>query len=199
MTVKERIKEISEENHGIIKTSDVSKAGIRREVLAELLKDGFIERESRGIYVLAGRWVDEYAILQKKYSKGIFSYGTALYFQGLSDKVPDPISISVPQGYNASLLKKECENVTIHYVKSDWWEVGIVEGTSPQGGYVRHYNMERCICDLVRDKENVEIQLYTQAVKDYFKNKDKNIRRLLKYAQLFQIEEKIRTYVEVLN
>lgn len=41
------------------------------------------------------------------------------------------------------------------------------------------------------------MQLYTQAIKDYFKAKPNN-RKLLKYGKLFGIEDKIRTYMEVL-
>ena len=41
------------------------------------------------------------------------------------------------------------------------------------------------------------MQLYTQAIKDYFKTKPNN-RKLLKYGKLFGIEDKIRTYMEVL-
>lgn len=59
------------------------------------------------------------------------------------------------------------------------------------------YDRERCICDLVRDKEQIEMQLYSQAINDYFRTKP-NSRKLLKYSKAFRIEEKIRTYMEVL-
>lgn len=41
------------------------------------------------------------------------------------------------------------------------------------------------------------MQLYSQAIKDYFKSKPNN-RKLLKYGKVFGIEDKIRTYMEVL-
>lgn len=40
-------------------------------------------------------------------------------------------------------------------------------------------------------------KLYVQAIKDYFKNHP-DVRKLLKYGKAFGIEEKIRTYIEVL-
>ena len=67
----------------------------------------------------------------------------------------------------------------------------------PQGGMVRLYDRERCICDLIRDKDQMEMQLYTQAIKEYFRGKP-NSRKLLKYGKAFGIEEKIRIYMEVL-
>lgn len=198
MDVLKLIEHIAEENNGIIQTKDIVKAGIRREVLARLLEEGILDREERGIYVFSGEWPDEYSLLQKKYPKCIFSYGSAMYFWGLSDRVPDPLHVNVPQGYNASCVKKSYPTIHVHFVKKRFWEIGSTEIVSPQGGRIRVYDKERCICDLIRDKENVEMQVFTQALKDYFRDKGKNIHRLQKYAELFSMEKKVRSYMEVL-
>lgn len=198
MDIYRAIKNISEENNGIIRTKDIVKAGMRREVLARLVKEGVLDKEGRGIYVLSGDWPDEYSLLQKKYPKCIFSYGAAMYFWGMSDRVPDPMNVSVPQGYNATCVKQSYPTIQVHFVRERWWEVGATETTSPQGGKIRVYNKERCICDLIRDKESIEMQVFTQAIRDYFRDNEKNIRRLQKYAELFSMEEKVRPYMEVL-
>jgi len=67
----------------------------------------------------------------------------------------------------------------------------------PQGAVIRLYDKERCLCDLIKDRNQIEKQLYIQAIKDYFKNRP-DVRKLLKYGKTFGIEEKIRTYMEVL-
>ena len=43
----------------------------------------------------------------------------------------------------------------------------------------------------------MDMQVFTQAVKDYFSSTS-DMRKILKYAKAFGIEEKIRTYMEVL-
>lgn len=87
-------------------------------------------------------------------------------------------------------------NIRCHYIVNDLYELGITELMSPQGGTVRLYDKERCICDLIRDKEKIEMQLYSQALRDYFKSKPNN-RKLLRYGKQFGIDDKIRTYMEV--
>ena len=47
-------------------------------------------------------------------------------------------------------------------------------------------------------KNEVDKQLYIQAIKEYF-NGEYNARRLLKYAKVFGVEEKIRDYMDVLT
>lgn len=63
---------------------------------------------------------------------------------------------------------------------------------------MRAYDIERCLCDLIRDKKSVDTQIYAQAIKEYFSGKF-NARKIIKYARAFNIETKVRTYMEVLQ
>lgn len=107
------------------------------------------------------------------------------------------IDITVPHGTNTTLVRRNNPNLRCHYVKQDYYKLGITETQTPQGGMVRLYDRERCICDLVRDKDQMEMQLYSQAINEYFKGKP-NSRKLLKYSRIFGVEGKIRTYMEVM-
>lgn len=192
-----KIKKIADENNGFIKTSTVESAGISRPMLRKYVADGKLEQIRKGLYILADDLADEFALIQIQSTKAVFSYGTALYLLGLSDRTPHIFDISVPQGTNISRLKRDNQNIRCHYVQPDVYDVGITEITSPQGAIVRIYDKERCICDLIKDKDKVDIQIYTQAIKDYFKAKADR-RKLLKYSKALGVEEKVRTYMEVL-
>lgn len=192
------IKEIAESSDGIITTKQVEEAGLSRKVIKPYVEDGLLIKESQGIYSLADVLVDEYKLIQIRSEKVVYSYGTALYLHDMSDRVPHIIDVTVPQGYNASRIKKDHPTIRFHYVKKELWDLGIVNIKSPMGAEVRVYDKERCICDLIRDKKEIDMQLYTQAIKEYFKS-GSNTRKLLKYGKQFGVEEKIRTYMEVLN
>ena len=192
------IKELADANNGIIKTSQVEKMNISRVTLCNYVSTGKLERVSNGIYVLANEMADEYALLQSRSKWAIFSYGTALYLWGLSDRVPHFYDITLPRGANVGLLLRDNPDLRCHHVKKEIYELGITETTSPQGSIVRLYDKERCICDLIRSKEHIDMQIYTQAIKDYFRS-NPNIRKLLKYSKTFKIEDKIRMYMEVLQ
>ena len=90
------LKKLVREN-GYLYTKDVTNAGIRREYLKKYLEEGSLIRESRGIYSFADSINDEFVLLQSRCKKGVFSYGTALYFHGLSDRFPQMISMTVPK------------------------------------------------------------------------------------------------------
>ena len=193
----EKIKAMAEDGDGFIRTSQVEGAGVSRSMLKKYMDAGKIERVRKGIYTITDGFADEYALIQAQNSKVIFSYGTALFLWEMSDRAPHFIDVTVPRGTNASIIKRDNENLRVHHVLEKYYEIGLAETQSPQGGMVRLYDRERCICDLIRDNDQMEMQLYTQAIKAYFRGKP-NSRKLLKYGKAFGIEEKIRIYMEVL-
>lgn len=193
----EQIETIATENNGIITTAQIEAVGIKRTALKRYVGAQLLLRVCKGLYVLENGMADEYALLQARSGKALFSYGTALFLWGLSDRVPHIIDLTVPHGMNMTRMKRDNPQVRFHYVMPSLFGVGETETKSPQGSTVRLYDKERCICDLIRDKKGMDMQLYTQALKDYFRA-DANIRKLLKYGKEFGIEEQIRIYMEVL-
>ena len=161
------------------------------------MSEGLLVRESKGIYSVAKEMPDEYATIQKRSQKAIYSYGTALFFHGLSDRVPRTIDMTLPQGYNASRLKKTNPDLRIHYVQPDVLDLGAEDLKTPQGSKVRAYNRERCICDLIKNQKRVDKQVFTQAIKVYF-SKPYNPRAIIKMARAIGVESEVRKYMEVL-
>ena len=192
-----KMKNVAESNVGYIRTSDVEAAGVSRPMIKKYMDAGKLEQVRKGLYVLTDGFFDEFAILQVQSTKAIYSYGTALFLWGLSDRTPHIFDITLPRGTNISRLKKDNINLRCHYVDKGLYEIGITETVSPQGARVKLYDKERCICDLIRNKEQVDIQIYTHAIKNHFKS-NPDIRKLLKYGKVFGIVDKIRTYMEVL-
>ena len=60
------------------------------------------------------------------------------------------------------------------------------------------YDLERTVCDLIRNRNSVEIQDFTLVLKSYVTRKDKNLNRLMEYAKLFRVQNVLRNYMEVL-
>ena len=194
---KDIIYEEAQKSDGLITTKKIEDLGIGRYMIKDYVDSGFMVRESRGIYSVANERPDEYAALQKRSEKAIYSYGTALFFQGLSDRVPRTIDITLPQGYNAGRLKKANPELRIHYVQPEVLEIGVEELKTPQGSTVKAYNRERCICDLIKHQKKVDKQIFTQAIKTYF-SELYNTRDLIKMAKIIGVEDEMRKYMEVL-
>jgi hypothetical protein len=190
------IRNILESQNGILLTSDLRKYGIPRTYLSILEKNGEIQRISRGVYSASGKVVDEMAGIQARYKGAIFSHETAAYLLGLTDRTPLFHSVTVPAGYNATSLK--AGGAKVFFVNRGLYPLGLITVKSPHGNDIKTFNPERTICDLVRSRNQIDVQQINEPVKRYAGKKDRNIDLLYNYARQFSIQKIIREYIEVL-
>lgn len=185
-------------DNSIITNKQAEEIGIKRHILSSLVRKGQLERVKNGVYKKIDAVDDDFAAISLNNELVVFSFHTALYLIGLSDRTPNIFHISVPQGYNAGHIRRRFPNIKIHYVKKDFLDLGVINIKTPLGTSVKCYNRERCICDIVSERKNIDKQVFIDAIKGYFKSKDKNIRNLIKYSRIFGIEDEIRKYTEFL-
>lgn len=190
------VEKLLKKNNGIVETYQVEELGINNKILTRMIEKGIIERVARGVYIGKNTLEDKYFITQAICKKGVFSHETALYFHDLCDRTPIIYQLTIPSYYNSKLLKDK--NYDFFYLKQELYEIGITDMKTPYGNKVRVYDLERTICDIIRNKKRIEISLFTDAMKRYAERKDRNSIKLHKYAKLFNIEDEVRRYLEVL-
>lgn len=196
MSGKEALKALVKEYDGIITTKKAEENHIHREYLSEMVREGTLERISHGVYIAPEVWEDEMMILQLRKEKVIYSHETALYLHDLTDRDPIQYVVTVPNGYNPTRLKKD--GLIVHTVKKEFFELGLCLKETTYGHEVKTYDMERTICDILRDRNNQDPVVVNDAIKRYMKEKEKDLNKLMKYASFLRVEKVIRTYLEVL-
>ena len=192
----EEIIKMAKENNGIITTAMVVEAGFLRGNIKYLVDKGMIEKSARGVYILPEVWEDEIFILQNRFKRGIYSHKTALFLWDLTDRTPNRYHMTFPANYNLTNPKEE--NVQCVQCMEALYKLGIVNAITPGGNKVRVYSMERTLCDILRARSRVDIQIVTEAFKRYANRSDRNIPVLSEYAKMLKVETKLRTYLEVL-
>jgi predicted transcriptional regulator of viral defense system len=196
MNYREQLEHLITDNDGIILTSEVEKQGIPRFYLTLLLREGMLDRASQGVYVTPDAFEDEMYMLQAKSSKVVFSHETALFLHDLTDRDPLQWSVTVPHGYNATKLRDS--GIQVHSVKRTLHLMGTTEVDTLFGRKVTAYNKERTICDIIRNRNNMDIAILNDALKRYLGSKDKNISLLMRYAKALQVQKILRSYMEIL-
>lgn len=186
---------IMKKNNEVITPSQLEKNGISRVYLIMMEKDGLIERLERGIYVTKDFKYDEYFLFQLKYPKAIFSHNTALYFYGMTERTPIKMDITIYREYNPHRFK---DLVNVHKAKDEIYNLGIVEKKSPQGMMIRTYNLERTICDIIKDKDSMDIEIRNKAIRKAIKSKDFDSSRLFEYAKKMKIYDKVKDFMEAI-
>ena len=190
-----KILKIMKNNNEIITPAQLEEKGISRVYLSNMEKGGIIERIERGIYVTKDFKYDEYYLFQLKYPKAIFSYNTALYFYEMTERTPIKMDVTVYREYNPHRFK---DIVNVYKTSKELYELGIVEKKSPQGMKVRTYNLERTICDIIKDKESIDIEIRNKAIKKAIKSKEFNASKMFDYAKKMNIYDKVKNYMEAI-
>jgi len=196
MNYKERLENLIVEKKGLITTKEVEEAGIPRWHLRSFIDENKILRVSRGVYLAAETFEDEMYIVQVKSKKIVFSHETALYMHHLTDRDPLELSVTVPRGYNSLRLNEQ--GIKAYSVKKELHSMGVIQMKTIYDRDVLVYDKERTICDILKNRNNMDVGMLNEAIKRYVKSKEKNIPVLLRYAKTLGIQNVARQYMEIL-
>ena len=190
----EMVKQFMNANNGYITSKQITDLGIHRMYLKIMVEKNIIEKVFRGIYVTKNVLEDELYVFQLKYPKTIFSGFTALYFWGLTEIFPTSYDITVGYNYHVSYINK-FHNVT--RCKDELINLGLVEVKTSFGNYVYAYDAERCICDIIKNRNKLDYEQVKKSIKMYLTSKNRNLEKLIEYSKKMKIYNKVFNYIEV--
>lgn len=196
MTGLEKLEALMKSSKGVITAKLADAHDIHREYLSEFVRQGKLDRIAHGIYITPEIWEDKMLIHQLRKSKMVYSHETALFLHDLTDRDPVAYSVTVPTGYNTSKLNQD--GLIVHTIKKELLDLGICIKQTTFGNDIRTYNMERTICDILRDRNNQDASVVSDALKRYVRRSDKDLNQLMKYAGILRIEKVLRNYLKVL-
>ena len=196
MTKTEQLSKLTKTRNGYLSISEAQELGISRAYIQEYISSNGFERVAYGLYKSPEVWTDDLYILASKNERAVCSFDTALMLHGLTEREPADIFVTVPRKYNASHLRSK--GIIVYQVKEEWVDLGRTVAKTTYGNEVSVYDMERTICDIIRVKDKKDPQVFAYAIKEYAKNANKNLPRLMKYAKEFGVESELRQYMEVL-
>ena len=194
-----KLKEILTKNGGYITRRQVDENGIPSWYLTSLVRKENLERLAWGFYAAEDWMRDDFFVFQYTYPKFIFSYDSALYLLGLTDKLPQGFEVTGPKNYRP--FNPRDKNVVIHTdYKQQTYELGIATIRTNLGHEVLAYDAEKTICSLISRSERIESETYVKALHSYAKLKGRNPNKLIEYAKIMGIEKKVyETMMVVLN
>ena len=187
----EKIILIGKSNNGYITSKEVTKKKISREYIRLLEKKGAIEKVSRGIYILKNVIPDDFYIFQLRYPKTIFSHMTALYLYNLTEEIPYVFDITCVRNYNVKTMNEN----NIYYIDKSFLELGKTTVKTNYGNLVYVYNLERTICDIIKNSNRLDEEQVLKSLKKIIKNSNIKIDML----KLTDYSKKLKCHEKVMN
>lgn len=179
-------------NNGYVTSRQMKELDIHRMYLNIMIDKGMIERVEKGVYMDKSIMEDIYYVFQLRYPKTVFSGFTALYFHELTEKFPYNLEVTVKVNYHSKKIEKD------YYVsrcKDEIFALGITEVKTPSGNIVKAYDKERCICDIIKNKDKYDYEQVKKAVREYVKGKNKSNSNLSIYSKKMNINKEVMEFV----
>ena len=202
MATREQVKpfqaleQIAQKHGGFLLLREAASQGISRSTLDKFIQERKFERMAEGIYLAPEAMDDEYYLLQLRYPQLIFSHNSALYLNDLSDYIPRMPEVTAPAGLDIEELKQE--GVQVHIIEPELHELGLTQTKTIFGNSVRVYDLERTVCDVLRDRNAFDAQEYYGAFKYYIQHPKKKFWQLDKYALKFGVRDTANDYLRLL-
>lgn len=193
MNKEQEILDLLEKYNDILYVTYLEEKKIHRQYLQKLVREGYIEKVIKGLYVKKGKELSEFFVMGEKYKSGVYSHNTALYFYNLTDRTPLKLDMTFP-----SNVRINNELINSHYLKKEIYELGITEIELSDNTKIKVYDLEKTICDIIRDRNKIDTQILNMALKQYMTLKNKNLNLLYKYAKILKIDKILKQYMEVL-
>ncbi len=193
MCLEQKLNDLIKKTNGVLKYSDLVQLGYNQRQIRNLEKNKIIERVGKGIYAHKDYFPDMLRVYQMDNSKLIYSHETAAYLHDLTDRFPRIFSVTTESGYH--LRKKD--KLKVHYIKKDLFKLGIEEIKNASGNIIKSYDKERTVCDIIRNKDKIELQVYAEIIQNYFNGKVK-LNKLSRYAKKLGISNKVAEVVTLM-
>ncbi|MBJ6363830.1 type IV toxin-antitoxin system AbiEi family antitoxin domain-containing protein [Paenibacillus sp. GCM10012307] len=190
---------VLEEHHGFARTKDFIRAGISPYYIKKLESIGEIERVKQGVYRQAGQineLPNEMVEVSKLVPKGVICLLSALSYYELTTYNPWEYHVAIHRDGKKPKLP-DYPPIKIIYLADAQFNTGIDE-ISIDGSAVKIYDREKTICDMVRYREKIGIDLMKEGLRNYLQSRHKNITRLVSYAEKLRIRTVLQKYLEVL-
>jgi len=181
----ENIIEIFHANSGFLKSKDIV-GRTQWRALNKMLDDNSVSKVKRGLYRLNDFEQDtSFVEISNIVPSGVFCMFSAWYYYDLTTTIPYENHVAVTQKKRVWL--PDYPPVKLYYFSDKFYQLGIAH-IQIDNQIVKMYDIEKSVCDAVRFRNKVGIDIAIEVVKNYVRRKDRNLNKLGQYAQQLRIE-----------
>lgn len=120
---------------------------------------------------------------------------SAWRFYELSTQTSIVIHFAIPT--KDKVLLPDYPPIKLYYWDKRFYETGIIQTTYNEE-QITIYDIEKSVCDAIRYRNKVGIDITSEVLRNYLKRKDRNLDKLTKYAENMRIATVLNQYLNVM-
>ena len=191
------LNDIFKDYYYVMTTAQLSAVKLYYRDIQRMLNEGLIEKIKRGYY----HWIesygkDEIVIINRLFPDGVLCMDTALFYYKYSDRTPAEWHITIDKNTSRQRTQVEHPLIKAYRVESELLTLGEANGEI-DSQKVRIYDRDRTICDVLRNMNKMDKEIFNKAIQGYVKDPKKNIPNLMQYAKALRVQKRLKDIIEV--
>ena len=162
--------------------------------MLESAKQGELIQVRRGVYAnidqLSGNMIDINAVV----ADGILCLCSACSVHQLTTSMPQAFHIAIKRGRKVSI--PSFPRMEVHHYTEDLLKIGVISMII-DGFNIRLYDVERCVCDAIKFRNKVGMDVCSEIINNYLERPDRNLSKLMDYARRLRVGKIIEQYLQV--
>lgn len=177
---------------GYITTGETTSRG-EYEQLRRATEEGTVMRLRKGIYVEMSALANNMIDVERIVPHGVLCLYSAFAHYGLSTQVPSATCLAIEAKRKVRL--PEYPPIELYFWKKENLEFGIIQ-KNISGYDVLITDMERTVCDAVKYRNKIGLDVCGEVINNYLNKEQRNITLLLEYAQKLRVKNILTKYLE---
>ena len=162
-----------------------------------MLKEGLIEKIKRGYY----HWVEdtigsEVLIINRLFPDAVLCMETALFYYRYSDRNSAEWNLALNKNVSKERTRMDYPFIKVYRMEPSLLPLGETTGEI-DFTKVRIYDRDRTICDVLRNMNKMDREIFNKAIQGYVNDTKKNIPNLMRYAKELRVQKRVRELIGV--
>lgn len=162
--------------------------------MLESAKQGELIQVRRGVYAnieqLSGNMIDINSIVPD----GILCLWSAWNIHHLTTSMPQAFHFAIKRGRKVSV--PSFPQIEVHHYTEDLLKIGVISMII-DGFSIRLYDVERCVCDAIKFRNKVGMDVCSEIINNYLERPDRNLSKLMDYARKLRVGKILEQYLQV--
>lgn len=178
---------------GVMKTHEIRERQSYYDI-RKALEDGSVVRLKNGVYASVEALADSMIDIERVVPGGVLCLYSAWAHFGLTTQIPGAFYVAVEK--HRKVVVPQFPPIALCYWEQKYYDMGVVEDMV-SGHKVRIYDLEKSVCDAIKFRNKVGLDVAAEVLKAYLARKDRNVARLMSYARQMRVASTLKSYLEI--
>ena len=178
---------------GVISTTDISSEAEYKRI-HRAAQRGELQKLRSGVYASPDALLDTMLDIERIVPGGVVCLYNAWSHYQLTTTIPPAFCVAIER--KRKVVIPPSLPITLYYWKEEYLSLGVIEEIL-SGHTVRITNIERSVCDAVKYRNKIGLDVCAEIVRTYLRKEERDLSLLTEYAKRLRVWSTLKSYLEI--